>query len=459
MINGELSFWHHSMGLGAPQRQSVQGDLSVDVLIVGGGLSGLWTAYALATKAPHLSVAVIEAESVGYGASGRNGGWLSAKPVGTRSVLAKAAGSREAVVRTEAQLERALDQILEVFDSNNADIDAVRGGWMQIARTASEQKRIEKYLDYNRSWGVENERLTLLSAAEAEARVAVEGTTGALYSPDNVRIHPTKMVTALAGIVERMGVDIYEASSARDIMSGRVSVNGHTICARDIVVAVEGYASALPGQKRDVLPLNSTMIMTEPLSDSQWERIGWSGAEGISGAAHTYFYGQRTADGRIAIGGRGKPYRFNSALDANGEVDAGTVRALESMLRDIFPGLRVPTAHAWCGVLGVTRDWSPFIEHNREQRVVQIGGFAGQGLTATYLGGHAIAEMILPDTEQTTAEAWARSRPRKWEVEPLRWIGSNALYKVYALADVLERQSRSGKTSILALMADRVAGR
>ncbi|XEM90269.1 NAD(P)/FAD-dependent oxidoreductase [Rhodococcus sp. JVH1] len=271
--------------LDTPATVPLDRDEEVDVAIVGGGLSGLWTAWALTQADPSLSVAVFEAERLGFGASGRNGGWLSAKPVGIRDVLARQHGGRAGVLEIEQRLEESIHDVVDVLGAQN--IDARHGGWMQVARSASEQNRIENYLAKSRSWGVDEGRLRLLTAAEASERVNIAGVTGALHSPDNYCVDPVKMLLALARTVQRAGVRIYTSSRVDTIEPGRLAVGAHSVRARrHVVVATEGYSSRQRGQRRRMLPFNSAMLVTDRLTDDQWEQIGWAHGDGVSGAAH-----------------------------------------------------------------------------------------------------------------------------------------------------------------------------
>ncbi len=328
--------------------------MEVDVAIVGGGLTGLWTAWALKDRDPSLEVVVLEAEEVGFGASGRNGGWLSGKTVGLRNVLATSPAGRAGVQAADRVLERSIHEIVELLGA--AEIGAARGGWMQVARTPSQMARIEDYLKKSRSWGVGPDALHLLGTEQVAERVTIAGVLGALYSPSCYRVDPVLMVNALAELVTASGVTILERSRVEEAGRGSVRVGEHTVRARrQVVVATEAYSFWETGQRRRLLPMNSSMIVTRPLDQRQWAAIGWDGAECMSGTAHTYFYAQRTVDGRIAIGGRGKPYRFGSKVDDRGRVDdIRDVRALEQVLKGLFPGLLLQTAHAWCGVLGVS---------------------------------------------------------------------------------------------------------
>jgi glycine/D-amino acid oxidase-like deaminating enzyme len=458
MKNGHISYWASRDHVETPRFSEVTTDLDVDVAIVGGGLTGLWTAWAIRVDNPNTTVAVFEAETIGFGASGRNGGWLSAKPVGIRTVLARTPAGRSGVHAADAALASSIHQVVEILGRDN--IDAAHGGWLQVARTPSELERIKHYVESSRSWDVGPDRLRLLSPAETTERIAISRVQGALYSPDCYRIDPIKALRSLVRQASEAGARIFTQSRVENIDKGQLVVNGHTVrVGRCTVVATEGYSRWEGSERRRLLPMNSAMIVTEPLAEEDWERIGWREAECLSGSAHTFFYAQRTADGRIAVGGRGKPYRFASGLDVDGRVDNATAAALVAALHDLFPQVSVEAAHAWCGVLGVSRDWSPYVDVDVDDRVIRIGGYAGQGLTASYVGGRVVADLVAQRDSERTRLPWVRPRPRRWEPEPLRWIGANGLYGVYSLADRIEARSRSGRTAWPARVADRIAGR
>lgn len=457
MRNGQLSFWMARNDLTPPPTAALDDDLDVDVAIVGAGLSGLWTSWALHQLDPGLSIAVFDSHQLGFGASGRNCGWLSAKPVGLRQVLARTAG-RAAVIDVEHALRRSMHDVVDILGADT--IDARHGGALQVARSPSQQRRLDAYVSYSRSWSVPDDRLRALTSEQARERIRIAGLTGAVHTPDNYCVDPVKMLFALAGRVLHDGVAVYTDSPVDTITAGALRVRGRTVrVRRQVVVATEGYTAAQPTHRRNMLPLNSSMVITEPLSEDQWAQIGWQHADGVSGTAHTYFYGQRTSDGRIALGGRGKPYRFGSRFDDGGRIDEPTVRSLMALLAELFPETPVVAAHAWCGVLGVLRDWSPFVDADTEPGVIRLGGYAGQGLTAAHLAGRTVADLITGRRATTPAASWIRRLPRRWEPEPLRWIGANALYRAYSIADVLEERSSNARTSRLALAANVIAGR
>ncbi|TDD90540.1 FAD-binding oxidoreductase [Saccharopolyspora karakumensis] len=459
MKNGEISYWRSNAGASSANWPRLDEDLNVDVAIIGGGLTGLWTAWVLKQRDPSLEVAVFEGEEIGYGASGRNGGWLSAKPVGMRRVLARGTSGRAGVLAIDRVLASSIHEIVEILGAS--EIDAHHGGWLEIARSRSELARIKHHLMDAQSWGVEPERVRLLGAEEVRNRVKVSGALGGLYSPDNYRVDPYKLVLAVANLAASSGAAIYTSSRVHNVTDGRrLRVGDFTVRARQhIVVATEGYSGRETGRSRSLLPMNSAMMVTEPLTDEQWRMVGWESAEGIRGVAHTFFYGQRTPDGRIAIGGRGHPYRFASKLDHDGRVDEKTVTALSNLLRDLFPQVSARPVHAWCGVIGVTRDWSPFVDTDPSNGITRVGGYAGQGLTASYVGARIVADLLCGKSTELTELPWVRPMPRRWEPEPLRWVGAHGLYKAYSIADRMEARRDTERTAWPARLADRIAGR
>jgi glycine/D-amino acid oxidase-like deaminating enzyme len=184
--------------------------------------------------------------------------------------------------------------------------------------------------------------------------------------------------------------------------------------------------------------MNSHMLVTEPLDSAAWREIGWAGCETLSDEAHAYMYAQRTADGRIALGGRGVPYRFGSAVDHLGMTDQSTVAALTGVLRRLFPAAAdARVSHAWCGVLGVPRDWCASVTYH-PSGMGFAGGYTGHGVAAANLAGRTLADLVAGEPSPLTTLPWVGHRGRSWEPEPARWAGVHGLYALYRLADRLE---------------------
>jgi glycine/D-amino acid oxidase-like deaminating enzyme len=452
-INGQVSHWFAEV----PQpRPGLPGDRDADVCIVGAGYTGLWTAYYLRQADPSLRIALVEQRFAGFGASGRNGGWLSGLAPGHRALLAEKHG-RPAVVRWQQVLNDAIDEVIAVCAREGIDADIVKGGTLEIARNGPQVQRLRAQVDEDRSWG--DDEVRLLSKTEAAQRVDVDGLLLAAHTPHCARIQPAKLARGLADTVERLGVSVYEQSVVTAIEPGRAVTAHGAVRAPIVLRATEGFTTRLPGLKRRWLPMNSAMIATEPLPADVWDAIGWAGAETLGDTAHGFFYAQRTADDRIAIGGRAVPYRFGSGIDADGAVSADTISYLTGVLHGLLPATRgTPVAHGWCGVLAVPRDWTAGVALDRGTGLGWAGGYVGHGVTATNLAGRTLADLVLGRDTPITTLPWVGHHSRNWEPEPLRWLGVRGMYSAYKLADRHEAGGRA-RTSPIAVIADAIARR
>jgi glycine/D-amino acid oxidase-like deaminating enzyme len=259
--------------------------------------------------------------------------------------------------------------------------------------------------------------------------------------------------------VERLGVDIYEQSPVTDIEQGRATTPHGTVRAPIVLRTTEGFTARLPRLRRRWLPMNSSMIATDPIPDDRWGSIGWVGRETLGDTAHGFFYAQRTVDNRIAIGGRSVPYRYGSRTDVDGRVPERTITRLAATLHSVLPQTRgIPIAHGWCGVLAVPRDWEATVTVDRRSGLGWAGGYVGHGVTATNLAGRTLADLVLDRRTPLLDLPWVGHRSRIWEPEPLRWLGVRGLYVAYRLADLHEARSAKA-TSPIAVVADKITGR
>ena len=451
--NAPVSHWYPQ----APDlRPALPGDRDADVCIVGAGYTGLWTAYYLKQLDPALRITVLEARFAGFGASGRNGGWLSGLPPGNREVLAAEHG-RDAVLAWQRALNDAVDEVIAVAAREGIDADIVKGGNLEVARTPAQARRLRAEVDEEHRWGVADMRL--LTAAEATARIAVDRTVLGAFTPHCARVQPAKLVRGLADAVQRLGVGIYEQTPVTAIEPGRARSAHGVVRAPVVLRATEGFTARMAGLRRRWLPMNSAMIATEPLPEQTWQRIGWAGCETLGDLAHGFFYAQRTADGRIALGGRAVPYRYASRTDRDGALGQATVEYLTGVLTAALPQTRgVPIARGWCGVLAVPRDWTATVCFDPASGLGEAGGYVGHGVTAANLAGRTLADLVLKRSTALTALPWVGHRSRSWEPEPLRWLGVRGLYTAYKLADRHEAGGRA-TTSPIAALADRITGR
>lgn len=455
MLNGHVSHWWQQVG--APQpRPELPGSRTADVAIVGAGYTGLWTAYALKQRRPELSVVIVEQRHVGYGASGRNGGWLTNAITGGREQYVAAHG-HDAVERFQSAMNDTVDEVIRVIDAEGIDADVQRGGEFTVAYTPAQERRLRAFAAAEQRW--RSTDLEVLEAGAARAKIDVAATRAAVWHPHAARIQPAKLAAGLARVVEGLGVDIYERTRAVEIAPHRVRTTHGTVSADFVVRATEGFTANLQGLKRLWLPMNSSLIATEPLSTEVWDELHWNQGEVLGDMAHVYMYAQRTADDRIAIGGRGVPYRYGSRTDTDGRTPDITVETLRRILHRFFPATRgAAIDHVWSGVLGVPRDWSATVGLDRETGIAWGGGYVGTGVTSTNLAGRTIADLILGTESDLVSLPWVNHRVRKWEPEPLRWLATRGLYAAYGVADRAEARGRA-TTSPIATVADVITGR
>ncbi|MGW1211203.1 NAD(P)/FAD-dependent oxidoreductase [Streptomyces sp. NPDC002499] len=460
IVNGGISFWYADDGLPAV-RPPLAGDASADVVIVGGGYTGLWTAYYLKKAAPGLRVTVLEQKFCGYGASGRNGGWLY-NGVAGRDRYAALHG-HDAAVRLQRAMNDTVDEVIAVADAEGIEADVHKGGVLEVARTPAQLARLKDFHAHELAYGEDDREL--YGATETAKRITVADAVGSSWTPHGARLHPAKLAKGLAAVVEALGVTIHESTPVTEIRPKHAVTPYGTVRAPYVLRCTEGFTANLKGQKRTWLPMNSSMIATEPLTDEQWAELGWAGRETLGDMAHAYMYAQRTADGRIALGGRGVPYRFGSRTDHDGRTQEATIEALRDLLVRFFPSLAgVRVAHAWSGVLGVPRDWCATVTLDRTTGLGWAGGYVGSGVATTNLAARTLRDLVRSDSgdsgpTELTGLPWVNHRVRKWEPEPLRWLGVQGMYATYRTADRRELTTHSAESSRLARLADRVSGR
>jgi glycine/D-amino acid oxidase-like deaminating enzyme len=450
LVNGNVSFWFEDMGGRPSPRPGLPGDHEADVCIVGAGLTGLWTAYYLKKADPSLAITLVEREFAGFGGSGRNGGWASGLLAGSRDRFAKLYGA-DAVRSQQRAMNEAIDEFVGVAAAERIDADVVKGGTIRIASSTAQLARLRAGVEEDHHWGVPESRI--LDRDELRSRITIPEAIEAAYTPHCARIQPARFTRGLADVVESLGVRIYEGTTVTRIDSGVAHTDHGVVRAPVILRATEGYTASISGERRTLLPMNSSMIVTEPLPQAVWDEIGWEGCETLGDKCYSHMYGQRTADGRIAIGGRGIPYRFGSATDHDGATQAATIRALTEILHRRFPataGHRV--VHAWCGVLGVPRDWCSSAGFDRTTGLGHAGGYVGQGLTTTNLAGRTLRDLVLDRDTELTRLPWVGHASGTWEVEPLRWLGVRSMYLAYGRAD--RNEHSGGRPSRIARLAN-----
>ena len=457
----DLSLWHATAADPFTPRQSMSSTTAqqrvVDVAVVGAGYTGLWTAYYLLSADPSLRVAIVEAETAGFGASGRNGGWCSALYPVSLSTLASEYGREPAIAQYRA-MQASVAEVGRRIHQHQLGADWALGGTVMLARSQPQAERARHEIDEARRFGFGEHDLRLLDADAARARLNAPGTLGAVYTPHCAALHPAKLVRSLATLVEAMGARIYERTPATAIEPGRVRTVHGDLRADVVIRATEGFTPRLLGHKRTVVPVYSLVIATEPLPASMWNEIGLAERETFSDLRHLIVYGQRTADDRLVFGGRGAPYHFGSTIDPSFDRVPTVFRALRTALTELLPVTEsVAVTHRWGGPLGIARDWHASVGLDTATGLGWAGGYVGDGVSTTNLAGRTLTDLILRRDSELTSLPWVGHRSRHWEPEPLRWLGANAGLQAMTFADAAER--RHGRPSLVAGAMNRVLGR
>ena len=425
---------------------------SYDVVIVGAGYSGLWTAHHLLNLDPSLSIAILEAQQPGFGASGRNGGWCSAfSPMSLEAVATTS--NKQGAIDLQNALVASVDEIGAHISQSNIECGWHKGGTLTFAVNQPQLRRINETICMSRDFGFDEQFVTLIAAEEAEQRVRIPFSLGASYSPHCAALQPAQLVDGLVGQLLSKNVQFFGSSRVSNITSHRVSVdtpNGSvSIDAKWIIRATEGFTARMKQYRRDVAPLYSYMIATEPLSDTQWCEIGWTNRETVSDGRNLVIYAQRTADGRIAFGGRGAPYKFASRIGSSFDNNQKIHSLIEKSMREMFPSIDdVAVTHRWGGALGVHRDWFASASVDHHNHVATLGGYVGDGVAFSYVAAKEVAHSITGTPLDHHPLPIVNHVSRRWEPEPFRYIGINSILRLTERAD--ETEKRTGRKNRLA---------
>jgi len=428
-------------GLLAP-RPGLPGDVDCDVAVVGAGFTGLWTAYYLKRLQPDLRIVVLEREIAGYGPSGRNGGWASAGMSGTAAVYRRR-GGREAVRRANRATIEGVDEIGRVAAEEDIDCAYLKAGWLAVAGSEAQRQRLQESVENAHENGFGDD-YRMLEGGELGELAHVKGSLMAAHNRSAARVDPARLARGLADRCEAIGVTIHERTAALELEPGRVRCEAGTVRAGTVVRATESYTTQLPGERLRYLPLYSLMIATEPLPEAVWDELGWRDGLLIMDYRHLFFYAQRTADGRIALGGRGAPYRLKNPISEDNERNSDVRHRLEATIARHFPAAAdAAITHHWGGPLAVPRDWSMSIHFDRATGLGWAGGYSGHGVVSANIAGRTMADLVLNRQSDLVTLPWVGHRNRRWEPEPARFLASRAIVRI--LADADEYEQRTGK--------------
>jgi len=430
-------------------RPKLKESLNVDIAILGAGFTGLWTAYYLKKKSPSLRIAIFEKEEVGYGASGRNGGWCSPKFSVTPSKSIERFGLEETKKLFHTMIG-SVKEIEKVIENEKLEVDWKKSGSLKVARGEHLLPKLEEEMNIYKNLNLEK-HFSLLSETESNEHIQINNLKGSILTNPSAVVHPGKLVKQLAHILEEKGIDIYEQTKILKYKEGSftkkpelITKNGKVTAEHAVVVAGESYLSQLSAFKRRIIPMYTSIVLTEPLSDSQWKEIGWENRETIGSTNLSVDYLQRTKDNRILFGlGNSAPYHYASKMKEKYTTYEPSISLQKKRALKWFPNLKESQfSYKWGGPIGVTRDWTPNIKFNNKTKIAHAWGFAGQGVSTSNLAGRILCDLIHEEETLETTLPMVNHTSPKWELEPFRWLG--AKYIKFAMNRLDDKSETEG---------------
>jgi glycine/D-amino acid oxidase-like deaminating enzyme len=456
----QLSYWHDSVPGSLLPRPALENDIEVDIVIAGAGYTGLWTAYYLKQHKPSLSIAIIESEIAGFGASGRNGGWCASYMSGIEKALVKP-DLADGAMRLQKQMFDTVKEVGRVTERESIDCHFDQSGHVEAAVLPAHLKRVREQVDLMHGLGFNEDDYRWLTAQQLREHVNIDGALGGMYMSHCAAVHPARLVRGLADVVENMGVQIFEKTAVVKLDKTGLTTVGGQVRAGATVLATEGYTGSIENLDRKLIPIHSMMIATEPLSTHQLEQIGLRQRYLFNNPDHMTTYGQLTADRRIAFGCRGS-YLFGARVRPHFDPADAEFDLVWKTLIKFFPTLSSSRyTHAWGGAMGVSRTLNPAVCFNTESRLGWAGGYFGDGVGSSNLAGRTLADLILERDTDRVHTPWVNPRAEReldkklWEIEPVRWLGIKSRAHLMQLADRAE-YSNSSAAPLINKMLDTV---
>jgi glycine/D-amino acid oxidase-like deaminating enzyme len=423
------SFWiDDAPGVRYPQ---LPGETRADLVVVGGGYGGLWTAIHAKLRNPHRSVVLLEARTTGWAASGRNGGFCEASLThGHDNGLAR---WPDEIDRLDALGLKNLDDMEKAVRDLRLDCEFERNGGLSVAVEKHQVPWLREGAKAGHS-GPTNDSTVFLDTNVIRAEVNSPTYLGGLWERrSSALVHPGQLAAELARAATDLGVEIFEHTHAEGLeSSGRSGpVNVQTpmgrVHAERVVLATNAFPALLRRYRRHTVPVYDYVVMTELLTDQQLADIGWSRRQGIGDNANQFHYYRLTRDNRILFGGYDAIYHYGGKVRARYEDRDESYRRLVSHLLTTFPQLEgIRISHRWAGAIDTDTRFCAFFATAMRGRVAHTAGFTGLGIAATYFAGQVLLDLVDKEQTERTGLAMVRSKPLPFPPEPLAALGIQA---------------------------------
>ncbi len=434
----DKSFWLATYGPYTPNFP-VKGSLDVDVAIIGGGFTGLSTALSLRQSQPSLKVAVLESEVIGYGASGRNGGF-SMTLFGLEPAITKLLFGHKRTVEAHHYMERAVDYVDTMVKKYNMRSDYWYPGFLRAATTPAYINRIQHDLEILTSMGITG--IEWVDTPAIRAEVDSPRFLGGWCEPRCGLLNPAKHARELKRVAQEAGALVYEETRVDEIQRGRrftLKTAEGQVNAEKIIFATNAYSHLFPQLRSKQVPAFTHMVVTEPLTLAQLEPIGWKNRQGIEDARNLVHYFRLTVDNRIAIGGSDVSISYGKDMERDN--NPVTFEQLERDLIWLFPHLKgIKFTHHWGGPVSVPVDLAPAIGSIGDQRAFYSLGCVGHGVSMTHLNGVLLADLVLERKTDLTDIWFVNRRTIPWPPEPLRMVASVAIRGYLRMEDAVNER-------------------
>jgi glycine/D-amino acid oxidase-like deaminating enzyme len=413
--------------------------VDVEVCVVGGGYTGLWTALALKEREPSARVVVLEAETCGTGPSGRNGGFIHGYWASLAEITRTLGGERALEL---ARLgERIVPAVRAFAESRAADVWLRESGMLKVSTTPAQDEAVDDAVAAAASVGADDQAVAL-DAAGVAARIRSPVFRCGVFFPDGATVQPGRLVRELRAAVIDAGVELYERTPAMRVGDGEVVTPRGRVRAVEIVVAVNAAASGWRPVARHVTNFGSYVVLTEPVPELL-ERVGWTGGEAVLDGRMFLHYFRTTADGRVLMGSGSGPIGFGGKVDERFSGDRPTAARAERGLRRLLPGLAAARIErAWGGPIDVSADHLPFFGTVAGRRIHYGLGYSGHGVGPSWLGGQILASLALGLQDEWTASPLATRQVPLLPPEPLKRLGGGIVRASIMACEAAEEDGR-----------------
>jgi glycine/D-amino acid oxidase-like deaminating enzyme len=417
----KMSYWLES----SPYEESppLKGEIDVDVAVIGGGFTGLSSAYYISRRHPDLKIALFEAEVAGYGASGRNGGF--SMPLMGWDITYLIYFFKERGIRAHHFMLDCVRRTREVVEKEGMDCDLEYNALLVLARNDFQMRQLESNLRYFAKAGCDD--VELLAGKDFADRLNSAWHVGALYEPETAILNPAKLAREFKRVIEGRGVKVYERSPVTKFTPGKTvkieTSGGGRVKARHAVLALNAFGQRLKIRPYTYAPMYTYIILTEPLPDGVYEEVGWTRREGIEDKRQLVHYMRPTADNRILLGGRDAPYYFGNKTEGK-ESHAKIFKGLEDDLCGMFPMLKhIKITHRWGGPVAITLLFVPSFGYYKGHKNIAYGtGYCGHGVALSTSAGMIISDLLFkPDEDYLKELLFVHNTPGLIPPEPLRW--------------------------------------